>query len=109
MKKTYAVALSAAAALAPIVLGAPAASASTTPSAQIAELCVHTGYNYSGSKTCSNGWARVGIGNYHIHSWSNTTNRRWCLESNNGTWYAHPGYEPAVDYGNAVFTSAYEC
>lgn len=94
-----------AAMLTPGVMAVPAATAS----AEIPELCVHTGYNYTGSTTCSNGWSNIAIGNYRIHSWSNTTSNRWCLVSNQGTWYAYPGYEPAVDYGSAVFTNAHEC
>ncbi len=105
MKRLRAAAAIAALAVAPALFTAPAASATT----QVAELCVHTGFNYTGFKTCSNGWSNIGIANYHIHSWSNTTSSRWCLVSDKGTWYASPGYEPYADYGPAVFYNAYVC
>ncbi|MEU3626920.1 hypothetical protein BS329_39465 [Amycolatopsis coloradensis] len=83
---------------------APTASAAPRP-----ELCVHTASNYGGSTTCSNGWSGISIGNYRIRSWSNTTDKVWCLESDRGTWRAYPGYEPYADYGEARFHAAREC
>ncbi|MFD5090279.1 hypothetical protein ACFWMR_06735 [Amycolatopsis thailandensis] len=104
MTKMSLTALAVAAAATAATALAPTAVAAPRP-----ELCVHTAPNYGGSTTCSNGWSGISIGNYRIRSWSNTTDRVWCLESNIGTWKAYPGYEPNADYGEARFHAAREC
>ncbi|MBB5858292.1 peptidase inhibitor family I36 protein [Amycolatopsis umgeniensis] len=105
MKKLGTTVMAFAAVAATATAFAPTASAAPVP-----ELCVHTGTNYSGAKTCSNGWSGISIGNYRIRSWSNTTDNVWCLYADVGSpWKVYPGYDPNADYGEARFHSARIC